>query len=93
MRNTTLVEKNIELSFEFTRYLLDHPELEDRIPKGAQVVLLPEYDEKLKRFNMRTARKQREDGQPVVYVSIKRLALDRASRLVGTKIERIEHAA
>lgn len=93
MRNTTLVEKNIELSFEFTRYLLDHPELEDRIPKGAQVVLLPEYDEKLKRFNMRTARKQREDGQPVVYVSIKRLAFDRASRLVGTKIERIEHAA
>ena len=93
MRNTTLVEKNIELSFEFTRYLLDHPELEDRIPKGAQVVLLPEYDEKLKRFNMQTAKKQREEGQPVVYVSIKRLAFDRASRLVGTKIERIEHAA
>ena len=93
MRNTTLVEKNIELSFEFTRYLLDHPELEDRIPKGAQVVLLPEYDEKLKHFNMRTAKKQWEEGQPVVYVSIKRLALDSASRLVGTKIERIEHAA
>ena len=93
MRNTTLVEKNIDLSFEFTRYLLDHPELEDRIPKGAQVVLLPEYDEKLKHFNMQTAKKQREEGQPVVYVSIKRLALDRASRLVGTKIERIEHAA
>ena len=93
MKNTALVEKNIELSFEFTRYLLDHPELEDRIPKGAQVVLLPEYDEKLKRFNMRTAKKQREEGQPVVYISIKRLALDRASRLVGTKIERIERVA
>ena len=93
MKNTTLVEKNIELSFEFTRYLLDHPELEDRIPKGAQVVLLPEYDEKLKHFNMQTAKKQQEEGQPVVYVSIKRLALDRASRLVGTKIERIEHVA
>ena len=93
MRNTILVEKNIELSFEFTRYLLDHPDLEDRIPKGAQVVLLPEYDEKLRRFNMQTAKKQREEGQPVVYVSIKRLALERASRLVGTKIARIEHVA
>lgn len=89
MKETKLIEKNVELSFEFMRYLLAHPELEKRIPKGAQVVLLPDYDERLKRFNLRNSKQQREKGQPVVYVRIKGLAPDRPSRLVGTKIERV----
>ena len=89
MKEAKLMGKNLELSFEFTRYLLDHPELEDRIPKGAQVILLPDYDEELKRFNLKNARQQREKDQPVVYVRIKKLAPGRPSRLVGTKIERV----
>jgi hypothetical protein len=89
MKKTNLVEKNLELSFEFTRYLLAHPEVEERISKGAQVVLLPDYDKELKRFNLRNSKQQREKGQPVVYVRIKGLAPDRPSRLVGTKIERV----
>ena len=89
MKQIKLIEKNLELSFEFTRYLLAHPEVEKQIPSGAQVVMLPEYDEKLKRFNLRNSKRGREKGQPVVYVRIKRLASDRPSRLVGTKIERV----
>lgn len=57
MKLTQLVEKNMELSFEFMRYLLAHPELEKRIPKGARVVLLPDYDEELKRFNLRNSKR------------------------------------
>jgi hypothetical protein len=53
MKRTKLVQKNLELSFEFTRYLLAHPEMEEKIPKGAQVVLLPDYDERLRRFNLK----------------------------------------
>ena len=89
MRDSKLIENNLELSFEFTRYLLAHPEIEEKIPKGAQVVLLPDYDERLRRFNLRNSQQQREDGQPVVYVRIKKLNPDRPSRLVGTKIERV----
>jgi len=89
MKDANLVEKNLELSFEFTRYLLDHPELEEQIPKGAQVILLPDYDEELKRFNLRNAQRQREKDQSVIYVRIKKLAVGRPSRLVGTKIERV----
>lgn len=89
MKDATLVGKNLELSFEFTRYLLDHPEVEEKIPKGALVILLPDYDEELKRFNLRNSRRQREKGQSLIYVRIKRLAPDRSSRLVGTKIERV----
>ena len=89
MKQSKLVEKNLELSFEFARYLLAHPEVEKQIPRGAQVVVLPEYDEELKRFNLRNSKRHREKGQPVVYVRIKKLASDRPSRLVGTKIERV----
>jgi hypothetical protein len=71
------------------RYLLTHPEMEKKIPKNAQVVLLPDYDQKLKRFNLRNAKRQREKRQPVIYVRIKDLAPDQPSRLVGTKIERV----
>jgi hypothetical protein len=89
MHEARLVEKNLELSFEFTRYLFAHPEMEARIPKGALVVLLPDYDEKLKRFNLKHAQRQRAEGQPVVYIRIKKLAADRSSRLVGAKIEQV----
>ena len=89
MKQSKLVEKNLELSFEFARYLLAHPEVEKQIPRGAQVVVLPEYDEELKRFNLRNSKRHRGKGQPVVYVRIKKLASDRPSRLVGTKIERV----
>ena len=89
MRESKLIEKNLELSFEFTRYLLAHPEMERKIPKGAQVVLLPDYDEKLRRFNLKNSKRQREEGQPLIYVRIKKLNPERRSRLVGTKIERV----
>ena len=42
MKQNKLVEKNLELSFEFSRYLMAHPEVERQIPRGAQVVMLPE---------------------------------------------------
>jgi hypothetical protein len=89
MKESKLIEKNLELSFEFTRYLLAHPEMERKIPKGAQVVLLPDYDEKLRRFNLKNSKRQREEGQPLIYVRIKKLNPERRSRLVGTKIERV----
>jgi len=60
MRDSNLIEKNMELSFEFARYLLAHLEMDEKIPKGAQVVLLPDYDEKLRRFNLRNSKRQRE---------------------------------
>ena len=84
-----MIEKNLELSFEFTRYLMAHPEVEKQVPPGALVVILPEYDEALKRFNLRNSKLGRVKKQPVVYVRIKRLASDRPTRLIGTKIERV----
>ena len=87
MKKESLIEKNLELGMEFTRYLFEHPDAEEKIPKGALVVLLPEYDAGLKEFNLKLAKEQQEEGQPVVYVKIKKLAPSHLSRLQETEIE------
>jgi hypothetical protein len=82
-----LRDKNISLSIEFSKYIFEHPELEDMIPKGAQVVLLPEYDKKLSEYNLMIAAEQHEEGQPVVYVKINRLLAPRLSRVEKAELE------
>ena len=82
-----MIEKNMSLNIEFSKYIFEHPEFDDKIPKGAQVVLLPEYDEDLSAYNLRIAEEQREKGQPVVYVRIKQLLAPRLSRVSKAELE------
>lgn len=44
MNDKEFSEKSLTLSFEFSRYILAHPEVEEQIPEGALVVLLLEDD-------------------------------------------------
>jgi hypothetical protein len=83
----TIVEKNITLSFEFERYILEHPEVLEQMPDGARVVLLPRDDPELYRINLHAAQKALEEGEtaPIVYVEIEALAPTR-SRLVNPRL-------
>jgi hypothetical protein len=83
----TTVEKNITLSFEFERYILEHPEVLEQIPDGAQVVLLPQDDPELYRINLNAAQKARQAGEtvPIIFVEIEALAPPR-SRLVNPRL-------
>ena len=76
-----MIERNIELSAEFSRYLFEHPEMEERIPVGAEIVLLPEYDEELKEFNIGIGKKMEADGDQVIYVSIREMRPKSLSRI------------
>jgi len=76
-----MVERNIELSAEFSRYLFEHPEIEERIPVGAEIILLPEYDEELKEFNLGIGKKMEAEGDQVIYVSIKEIRPKSLSRI------------
>jgi hypothetical protein len=87
MNKKELFEKNLELTTEFSRYILEHPEVAKRIPKDAIVVILPEYDQKLAQENLKIARAKREKDQPMVLVRVKKLAPVRKSRLVKPKVE------
>ncbi len=87
MSDREFIEKNMSLSIEFSRYIFEHPELDEKIPKGAQVVLLPENDTDLSAYNLLIAEKQREKGQPVVYVKIEELLAPRLSRVSKAELE------
>lgn len=85
--SSDLVQRNMTLTFEFSRYLLDHPELEAQIPEGTQVVLLPEDDPELCEHNRQVSERERATGQPVVYIHLGSLLPEQRSRLRHVRIE------
>ncbi|MEW6685711.1 MAG: DUF5647 family protein [Candidatus Edwardsbacteria bacterium] len=87
MNKKELFEKNLELTTEFSRYVLEHPEVAKRIPKDAIVVILPEYDQKLAEENIKMAKARREKNQAMVLVRVRKLAPLRKSRLVEPTVE------
>ena len=86
MTEQEIFAKNLILSTEFDRYILENPEFAEKIPLNAQIVLLPEDDQKLCGINKEMAEKQREEGQRVVYVHIGKIA-PQISRLTDVSME------
>ena len=75
------IEKNIELSAEFSRYLFDHPELSSQIPLDSELVLVPEFDDELREFNLSLGTRIEAEGGKVTYVVIKNIHPKSYSRL------------
>ena len=69
MTKEELFRKNQQLSTEFELYLLEHPEIEGKIPDNAMIVLLPEYDKELSDKNMELATANKEAGQKLCFDS------------------------
>jgi hypothetical protein len=86
MNEEEIFSKNLILSTEFDRYVLEHPEFAEKIPQNAQIVLLPKDDPELRKENVEIAKAQREPGQPLVYVYIEKVA-PQISRLVNLRLE------
>lgn len=84
MKKEEMFRKNQQLSTEFELYLLDHPEIEKKIPDNALIVLLPHYDKELAEMNTKLAEKNREPGQTIVFVRVEKL---RASRIDGITLQ------
>jgi len=84
MTREELFKKNQQLSTEFELYLLDHPEIEDKIPENALIVLVPDYDRELAEKNIELAKANKEPGQAIVYVRLEKL---RASRIEGLTLQ------
>ena len=80
-REENLIERNIELSTEFSRYLFEHPELEEKLPQGVEVILLPEYDDELKEYNLKLGRDIEAEGEKVIYIKIKNIRPKIISRI------------
>ena len=86
MTEKEIFNKNLILSAEFDRYVIEHPEFAEKIPLNAVVVLLPEDDQELCDINMEIAERQKEEGQQIVYVHIGKVA-PQISRLTDVSLE------
>jgi hypothetical protein len=84
MTKEELFRKNQQLSTEFELYLLEHPELEEKIPNNAMIVLLPDYDKELAEMNMKLAEANKEPERTIVYVRVEKL---RISRIEGLSLQ------
>lgn len=80
--------KNTELIKEFNRYVREHPEFADDIPKNAVVVMQLEGDKKFNQWSRKLAESHAEGGQPMIYVRIQKLKPLR-SRIEKLKLKRV----
>ena len=76
-----MIERNIELSAEFSRYLFEHSEIEEKISSGSEIVLLPDFDAELKEYNLKLGKEMETKGEKVVYVRIKNMRPKVLSRI------------
>ena len=81
-----LVEKNLDLVFEFEKYVLEHPEITDQIPRDAIVFMKLAGDQRFNRWSERKARKQASKGVPLISVTVKKMKPVR-SRIEGLALE------
>lgn len=82
----TLTQRNIELSAEFSRYLFEHPEIEEKIPLDAELILLPEFDAELKAYNLEMGHAVEAQGGKVIYLSLNTMRPRTLSRIEGLAV-------
>jgi len=70
MRNE-VIRKNLDLHAEWMKYTFENPDVLDRIPKGAVLVILPEDDEELYEENYKVLEENRKKNIPVFVVTMK----------------------
>ena len=78
--------RNSELSTEFSKYVLEHHEIDEILIEEKVIIFLPEFDPELKDFNLNMAKDIEDAGGKVLYVKVKQLSPKVTSRLVGVEI-------
>lgn len=84
--NDEFFTKNSELSIEFSKYVLEHPEIDSLLSEETIVVFLPEFDTELRDFNLRMAKEIESEGGKVLTVKVKQIAPKISSRLIGVEV-------
>lgn len=71
MTKDDIVKKNLDLHAEWMKYVFENPDVLDRIPKNAVLVILPEDDEELYRENYKVLEENKDKRIPVFVVRMK----------------------
>jgi len=66
-----VIKRNLDLHAEWVRYSFDNPEVLDKIPKGAVLVILPGDDKEVYEENYKVLEENKRKGIPVFVVAMK----------------------
>ena len=71
MNKNEIINKNLDLHAEWMKYVFENPDVLDKVPKGAVLVILPEDDKELYEENYKILEKNKEMRVPVLVVRMK----------------------
>ncbi|MCL5951245.1 MAG: hypothetical protein M1132_05905 [Chloroflexi bacterium] len=71
MTDEEMFNRNADLQTAFMQYILDHPEIIEKLPPDYLLVILPEDDPELAKRNEALLQARVSDGKPVVVVRMK----------------------
>ncbi len=70
MKQDEVIKNNLALHGEWMRYVFEHPEVLNQIPKGAELVIIPNNNQALARENQKIAHNLKNKGLPFVIVHL-----------------------
>jgi len=66
-----VVERNIALTGELMRYLLEQPQVLSSLPDDFELVILPDDDPEMRLYNLELLDAYGSEGKPIVFARIK----------------------
>ena len=87
MTDQEFFARSLEVSTEFDRYVMSHPEIAERIPPHALVVFLLEQGPEFSEKSLELAHATHQPNQPVLLVKVERLITPTETRLVNPRLE------
>ena len=87
MTGKEIFDKNLELSTEFSRYVIANPEIGNELSPDSEIVFIVDSDPELSESNLKLANGIKKEGGKVIFVHIRGLLPKEASRLVEPHIE------
>ena len=72
MTKDEIIRKNLDLLNEFMKMAFDQPDILDKLPKGAELVILPENDPELYKANLKIKQSLEKKGEEFVIVKMRK---------------------
>ncbi len=69
--NPEIVRRNIALTGEVMRYLLENPNVLQSLPERFELVILPEDDPEIRLYNLELLDRYSSEGKPIVFARMK----------------------
>ena len=69
--NPEIARRNIALTGEVMRYLLENPNVLQSLPERFELVILPEDDPEIRLYNLELLDQYGSEGKPIVFARMK----------------------